>query len=167
MNTTISRWLDAEQLASWRAYLRGSALLQDALHHDVESTAGLSLTEYELLVRLSEAPGSTVRMSVLADDLVHSRSRLTHMVSRLEARGLVERHTCAEDGRGVNCMLTREGRRQLAAAAPTHLAGVRTYFVDVLEPEELEMLGRAMARVAERLAERGGPARAWLAQPPA
>lgn len=165
MNSTVSRWLDADQLASWRAYLRGAALLQDALNRDVEAQAGLALSEYEVLVRLSEAPDSTVRMSALADDLVHSRSRLTHMVSRLEARGLVERRACPEDGRGVNCVLTRLGRRTLAAASPTHLQGVRSYFVDVLEPEELAVVGRVMARIADRLAGRGGVARAaWLTE---
>ncbi len=163
MPTVVERWLDADQLAAWRAYLRGSALLRDALNHDVESESGLSLNEYELLVRLSEATAGTVRMSALAEDLVHSRSRLTHMVGRMEARGLVERRTCASDGRGVNCILTREGRRTLAEAAPGHLQGVRAYLVDVLSPEELEVLGRAMGRVADRLDERGGSARAaWL-----
>lgn len=167
MNATVRRWLTDEQLASWRAYLRGTALLQDALHHDVEAAAGLSLHEYELLVRLAEAPSSTVRMSALADDLVHSRSRLTHMVNRLEGRGLVERRTCPDDGRGINCTLTRQGRRLLAEAAPTHLQGVRAYLVDVVTTDELATLGAAMARVADLLAERGGKARAaWLTTRP-
>lgn len=166
MPSVVERWLDADQLAAWRAFLRGSALLRDALHHDVESGSGLSLNEYELLVRLSEAPGGSVRMSALADDLVHSRSRLTHMVGRMEARGLVERRTCPSDGRGVDCLLTREGRRTLAAAAPGHLRGVREYFVDVLTPEELAVLGDAMARVADRLTDHvGGSRGAWLARP--
>ncbi len=87
-------WLSAEQQAWWRAYLVGAARLTEALGRQLERDSGLSLSEYEVMVRLSEAPGHTLRMAELADSLVHSRSRLTHAVCRMERRGLVERRAC-------------------------------------------------------------------------
>jgi DNA-binding MarR family transcriptional regulator len=103
------RWLTTEQQEHWRAFLVGTARLNDALGRQLEHDSDLSLSEYEVLVRLSEAPDRTLRMSLLADELAHSRSRVTHTVRRLESAGLVRRRACAGDGRGVNCTMTDEG----------------------------------------------------------
>lgn len=170
MPDTQPRWLDLDQQHLWRAYLDGTTRLVEALTRDHESSSVLSLNEYELLVRLSESPDRTARMSVLADGLARSRSRITHTVGRMEARGLVER--CASDGdrRGVNCRMTPEGCRVLVAAAPGHVAAVRRYLVDALTPEQFEALGTAMAAVAEACREGGiepeAPARALPAAHP-
>lgn len=142
------RWLTDEQQRSWRAYLMGSARLTEALTRQLESEAGVSLSEYEILVRLSEAPGRTLRMSELAASLVHSRSRLTHTVSRLERRGLVRRETCLADGRGVNCVMTDTGYALLDSSAPGHVRAVRAHLVDVLSDDQLRALGEAMTLVA-------------------
>ncbi len=142
-----TRWLTSEQQVHWRAYLLGTARLTEALNRQLESEAGLSLSEYEILVRLSEAPERTVRMSELAASLVHSRSRLTHTVSRLERRSLVERRTCVGDGRGVNCTMTDEGFALLEAAAPGHVAAVRENLLDLLTDEQFTVLGEAMAAI--------------------
>ncbi len=142
------RWLTAEQQASWRAFLLGSARLNDALNRQLEADSGVSLSEYEVLVRLSESPERTQRMSELAASLLHSRSRLTHTVSRLERRGLVRRETCRIDGRGVNCVMTDAGAALLREAAPGHVRAVRATLVDVLTDEQLRALGEAMAVIA-------------------
>lgn len=142
------RWLTPEQQVSWRAYLLGAARLTEVLSRELDEDAGLSLSEYEILVRLSEAPDHTARMSELATSLVHSRSRLTHTVSRLEGRGLVERRACSDDGRGVNAAMTGAGYAVLVAAAPGHVSAVRANLVDVLSDEQLRALGEAMALVA-------------------
>ena len=142
------RWLTDEQQRSWRAFLLGSARLTEALTRQLESEAGVSLSEYEILVRLSEVPGRTLRMSELAASLVHSRSRLTHTVSRLERRGLVRRENCLADGRGVNCVMTDEGFTLLDEAAPGHVRAVRANLVDVLDDDQLRALGEAMALIA-------------------
>ncbi len=146
--TAPVRWLTVEQQESWRSYLLGVTRLTEALGRALDEDAGLSLSEYEILVRLSEAPEHTARMSELAASLVHSRSRLTHTVGRLESRGLVERRTCAADGRGVNATMTSEGYALLVRAAPGHVRAVRENLVDVLTDAELRALGDAMARVA-------------------
>jgi len=145
MTDPTPRWLDMDQQRHWRHYLTGSALLLEALTRQLEQEAGLSFSEYEVLVRLSEAEDRTLRMSELADSVVNSRSRLTHTVRRLESRGIVRRETCAEDGRGVNCVLTDEGFALLAAAAPGHVAAVREHLVDRLSAEQFAALGDAMA----------------------
>ncbi len=145
---TEPRWLTDEQQRSWRAYLEGTARFVEALDHAHDAEAPLSLGEYHLMVQLSEAPDHTLRMSELADYLALSRSRLTHTVDRMERRGLVERRPVAGDRRGVNCVMTEAGWDLLVASAPHHVAAVRRFLVDVLEPEEFEVLGRAMAKVA-------------------
>src|SRR5690554_1137151 len=117
---TEVRWLDAGQQVHWRAFLTGSAIVTAALSAQLEAESGMSLSEYEVLVRLSETEDHTLRMSQLADGLVHSRSRLTHTVSRMERRGLVERRACEGDGRGVNCHMTPHGYETLVGAAPGH-----------------------------------------------
>jgi DNA-binding MarR family transcriptional regulator len=146
------RWLTTEQQEHWRAFLVGSARLNDALGRQLERDSGLSLSEYEVLVRLSEAPGHTLRMSLLADELAHSRSRITHTVRRLEASGLVERQACEADGRGVNCTMTEVGYARLAVAAPGHVRAVRAHLVDVLTDDQLRALGEAMGAVRDALA---------------
>ena len=144
-----TRWLSTEQQEHWRAFLVGSARLNDALGRQLERDSGLSLGEYEVLVRLSEAPEHTLRVSLLADELAHSRSRITHTVRRLEAGGLVARQACEADGRGVNCTMTDVGFARLAAAAPGHVRAVRAHLVDVLTDEQLRALGEAMAAVRD------------------
>lgn len=142
------RWLTDDQQRSWRAFLLGSARLNEALTRQLETDSDVSLNEYEILVRLSETDDHTLRMSELAASLVHSRSRLTHTVSRLERRGLVRRENCLADGRGVNCVMTDAGYALLEGAAPGHVRAVRTYLVDLLTDEQLAALGEAMAIVA-------------------
>lgn len=153
---TQVRWLSLDQQEHWRAFLVGSARLNDALGRQLERDSGLSLGEYEVLVRLSEAPGRTLRMSLLADELAHSRSRITHTVRRLEASGLVERQACEADGRGVNCTMTDVGWSRLEQAAPGHVTAVRTHLVDVLTDDQLRGLGEAMAAVRDALSTPGG-----------
>ncbi len=137
-----TRWLDAEEQRVWRAYLEASQLLLRRLAQDLEeSEHDLALPEYELLVRLSEAHEWSLRMSDLADDLVHSRSRLTHAITRLEQRGLVERRACPDDRRGVLAVMTPAGHRALAAAAPLHVTGVREGLFDPLGADDVRGAG--------------------------
>ncbi|NLF03781.1 MAG: MarR family transcriptional regulator [Actinomycetales bacterium] len=152
--TTETRWLDAQQQVHWRAFLTGSAIVTAALSAQLEAEAGMSLSEYEILVRLSESEDHTLRMSQLADGLVHSRSRLTHTVRRMEDRGLVERMACEGDGRGVNCHMTAHGYEALVAAAPGHVEAVRRILVDPLTDVQFAALGEAMAAVSQSFEEK-------------
>jgi len=146
---TQTRWLDADQQRAWRAYLLGAQRLSEALNRQLEDDAGISLSEYEILVRLSETEGRTMRMSELAAQIMHSRSRVTHTVARMERRGLVRREACSDDRRGVNCVMTDEGWDLLVRTAPGHVEAVRRNLVDLLAPEDFAALGRIMATVAD------------------
>lgn len=144
-----TRWLSAEQQRIWRAYLLGNARLHDRLEKDLRAY-GVSLSEYEILVQLSEAPDRTQRMAELANGVHQSRSRLTHTISRMERAGYVSRFTCASDKRGVYARLTDKGYARLVEAAPAHVTGVREAFVDVASPEDFEALGRVFKAVVDR-----------------
>lgn len=135
-------WLDSEEQRAWRNYLRAVATVSEGLNHDLVENAGISLNEYEVLSRLSEAPNHTMRMSVLAEGLVHSRSRLTHTVRRLENEGLVARTANEDDRRGVNCTLTPAGMDFLVKIAPVHVKSVRKRLVDRLGHEKMLAFGQ-------------------------
>jgi DNA-binding MarR family transcriptional regulator len=107
--------------------------------------------EYEILVRLSESEGRSLRMAQLADSLAHSRSRVTHTVGRLEKAGLVTRNKSPDDGRGVVCNLTDRGFELLARMAPHHVDGVRSNLVDLVSADDFDALGRVMNAVADHL----------------
>ena len=149
--TRPARWLDSDQQASWRAFLSGTTRLFERLEGDLREQCGLSLPEYEILVRLSDAPARRLRMAELAESLAHSRSRVTHTVARLERHGAVTRTACPTDGRGVVAELSDEGWELLVAAAPVHVAGVRAYLVDLADPDDFAAVGRVFAAAADRL----------------
>ena len=129
----------------------GMTLLVDRLDDDLRRSFGLSMTEYEILVRLSEAPDRRLRMAQLADALAHSRSRVTHTVARLEKADLVKRSATPEDGRGIVCAMTEQGWDLLVRMAPTHVNGVRDHLVDLVSPDDFAALGRVMDTVADHL----------------
>lgn len=130
----------------WRSYLLAKTSIDDYMCAALAEFS-LSLDEYELLVRLSEAPEHALRMGELAQSMRHSRSRLTHTISRLEMRKLVYREPCPSDGRGVQAVLTDAGFELLRRAAPAHVDSVREIFVDAVSPEDFEAIGRAMTAV--------------------
>lgn len=147
----MTDWLDADQQAHWRAWLAASILLHDRLSREMQAQHGLTMADYEILVRLSEEPDRRIRMSDLADRTLSSRSRLSHQIDRMEKSGLVMREHCTEDRRGAWAVLTEHGWQVLVAAAPDHVRSVREHLVDVLSPTEFRALGKACAKVADRL----------------
>lgn len=152
--TDRPRWLGAREQRAWRAYLRGSRLLEAALDRDLQCH-GLQLSEYEIMSMLSEAPGRRLRMSSLADLVVQSRSRLTHTAARLERRGWVRRESCLEDRRGVELVLTDVGWDAVQQVARVHVESVRRHLVDTMTPEMFAALGQAMEAIARGLREGG------------
>ena len=143
------RWLDADQQRDWRAFLAGVTRINEYLEAALRPF-GLDLAEYEILVQLSEAEHRTLRMSDLAHGARQSRSRLTHAVARMEAKGLVNRRTCPSDRRGVLATLTEAGWNLIVAAAPAHVESVREVLVDHVSCDDFAALGRLMRAVVER-----------------
>ncbi|HEY0638166.1 MAG TPA: MarR family transcriptional regulator [Pseudonocardiaceae bacterium] len=138
-------------MRAWRGYIVGSALLEYRLNRELQEEHGISLADYEILVRLSEQPGMRMRMTQLATDVASSKSRVSHQVGRLENDQLVRREECPNDGRGVFAILTDKGYEVLRTAAPTHLRGVREHLVDHLTPEQQTALAAVFWGIAERL----------------
>lgn len=147
----MTRWLSGDEQRSWRAWLSATILLHDRLSRDMQAEHGLTMADYEILVRLSEVDDRRMRMSELAEVTLSSRSRLSHQVDRMERAGLVERQSCEQDRRGAFAVLTDQGWDTLVAAAPDHVESVRRHLVDQLSAEEFAALGAACQRVADRL----------------
>jgi DNA-binding MarR family transcriptional regulator len=147
----MTRWLSEQEQELWRGWIAASMLLPNRLSRDLQERHGLTGTDYQILVELSEAPERRMRMSALADSTQLSRSRLSHQVDRMTRAGLVERQECVADGRGTFAALTEQGWDTIVRAAPDHVESVRQHLVDVLTPEEFEAFGRACIKVAEHL----------------
>ncbi|MET8231251.1 MarR family transcriptional regulator [Micromonospora sp. NPDC005298] len=147
----MTRWLNPDEQRTWRAYLTASRALMDTLDRELQRDAGMPHAYYEILVRLSEAPGRQLRMSDLAEAAGSSRSRLSHAVARLEAAGWVRREECPTDRRGQIAVLTDDGFATLAAAAPGHVEGVRRHLFDALSPAQVDQLRRISETLAEHL----------------
>jgi DNA-binding MarR family transcriptional regulator len=149
-----TNWLDADQQQAWRSYIIGTTRLLERLDRELREAHGLSLPEYEVLVRLSEADNRSLRMAELASSMSHSRSRTTHTIARMEAAGLVERFTCDQDGRGRWATLSDKGWKVLVEAAHTHVRGVREHLIDQLSATQFATLGDAFDQIGAHLAAR-------------
>lgn len=133
-------WLDDEEMDAWIQVAILLSRLPHALDAQLIRDAALTHFEYEVLASLSEAHDRTLRMSTLAGLANGSLSRLSHVVTRLEKRGWVQRHPCPEDGRFTNAVLTDEGWEKVVATAPGYAANVRALVVDRLTRAQLRQL---------------------------
>lgn len=149
------QWLTAQQRAAWLAMSAMMIKLPVALDQQLQRDHSLSLFEYMVLAMLSEAPDRTLRMNDLAALTSSSPSRLSHVATRLENAGYLERRRCNGRGRSTNAVLTRAGHDAVVEAAPGHVAEVRERFIDALSPDQLTTLIEIAARVRQRLDPEG------------
>jgi DNA-binding MarR family transcriptional regulator len=149
MQTSRQPTLTDQETAAWAGFLRAHASLVRELDRELEAAHGLPLHQYEVLLVLARADGGRARMSELADRVLLSQSGLTRLVDRLERAGLVVRERCDQDRRGLYARITDEGERRFAEARATHLAGVRTRFLDRFSPAELDGLAGAWERIRD------------------
>lgn len=154
---TQPRWLDEGEARAWRGYAQMHRRLDRVLGQLLMRDSGLSAADYALLVPLSEAPGQLLRARDLARGVDWEKSRLSHHLTRMQRRGLVERRGCETDARGAFIALTRVGRRAIEEAAPQHVDAVRENFIDLLTREELATLSEIAERVLERLEQVDAP----------
>ncbi len=148
---TETRWLDPREQHAWRSYLDMNARLTARLHRQLQDDAGLSLSDFDVLVQLTDQPDPRVRIGELAESLQWEKSRLSHHLARMQRRGLVTREDCADDARGAYIVLTDEGRAAIERAAPAHVETVRQLLFDHLTGEEVDTLAAIADRVLERL----------------
>lgn len=144
-------WLTSEQLAAWVRFIGVVELLPGVLDSQLRRDAQLTHFDYYVLSQLSEAPQHTLRMTALASRTTATLARLSHVVQRLEARGMVERFPCPDDRRATNARLTPAGLRKVEESAPGHVNTVREYVVDVLSPEQLGQLAVISDALLRRL----------------
>ena len=156
------RWLTAEQRLAWLDMVRLLTRLPATLDAQLERDAGLSFFEYHVLSMLSEVPGRALRLSRLAQLTSSSLSRLSNVVKRLEARGLLRREPDPDDGRASQAVLTDAGLAAVELAAPGHVATVRELIVDALGADQLDQLHAAHERILERLDPASTTRPEWL-----
>lgn len=158
-----ARWLDDEELDAWARFIAVVELLPGVLDSQLRRDCDLSHFEYLVLAMLSEADGRVLRMTALAARTNATLARLSHVVSRLEARGLIERSTCPRDGRATNARLTDAGWDAVVGAAPGHVETVRGAVLDALTRRQVRQLGEISGAILARLDPEGrmaGPRRA-------
>ena len=150
-----TEWLDDAERAAWLRFVAVVELLPGVLDAQLRSSAGLTHFEYFVLAMLSEAPERTLRMTSLASRTNATLPRLSHVVRRLEDRGLVERFPCPEDGRATNARLTAGGWDAVVAAAPGHVSTVRRNVFDPLTREQVAQLRDISDALLTRLDPKG------------
>jgi DNA-binding MarR family transcriptional regulator len=144
-------WLSETELAAWKKFIAVVELLPGVLDTQLQRDAELTHFEYFTLAILSEAPERTLRMTVLAGITNATLPRLSHVVSRLERRGFVQRSPCLEDRRATNASLTECGWTKVRETAPGHVSTVRESVIDPLTARDVEDLDRIMTSLLTRL----------------
>ncbi len=144
--------ISPEELAVWRGLQRAQVTIMRRIEGELLDRHDLPLASFEVLEQLANAPRHRLRMNDLADRVLLSRSGLTRLVDRLEREGLVERHACASDARGLFAVLTAAGQRRLAGATPTYHRCIRECFLDRIGADELRQVAATASRLAGELA---------------
>ena len=146
-----ARWLNDQEARAWRGFQALSDQLSALLQQRLSRHTGLSLSDYAVLVHLSESGTDRMRAYELGAALRWEKSRLSHHLRRMESRGLIERRTGTRDGRGLDVVLTPEGRKAIEEAAPFHVEDVRSLLIDQLTPQQLEALAEICEKVLAAL----------------
>jgi DNA-binding MarR family transcriptional regulator len=144
-------WLVGDEVDAWLLLIGVIIRLPAALDAQLQRDAGFSHFEYTVMIHLSNAPDHALRMSRLAALCHSSLSRLSHVVSRLERRGWLQRTPCPDDGRVTVATLTDDGFGALAAAAPGHVEAVREFVIDALDAGQLRELTEICNTILRRL----------------
>lgn len=147
------RWLAEAEQRMWRGYLDSTRLLLRALDRQLIAESAITLSDYEVLVLLSEAPDRRMRMSQLADAMIATRSGVTRAANRLAGAGWLRRVECDEDKRGWYAELTDAGLAKLQEVSPGHVKAVRRNVFDLLSQRDVDLFAHAYAQIRANLLE--------------
>jgi DNA-binding MarR family transcriptional regulator len=147
------RWLSEDEQRAWRAWLDAHAGLSARLNRELQATSGLSLSDYDVLVHLTDVPEGRLRAFELGQGLEWEKSRVSRQVGRMAERGLVAREASPEDGRGAYVTITAAGRQAIEQAAPAHVDLVRRLVFDGLSAAQVRTLATVALSVLTRLDE--------------
>jgi DNA-binding MarR family transcriptional regulator len=150
MEETV-QWLTPEEQGAWRGFVRLHERLAGRLGRLLQTESNLSAADFAVLVNLTDVPEGRQRYQDLSRTLEWEKSRMSHHIARMAGRGLVVREECPEDGRGAFVVITPAGRAAIEAAAPLHVAAVRSLFLDHVTPAELRTLAQISERVVAQL----------------
>ena len=150
-------WLDPREDRAWRAFMHARHQLNAHLNQQLLQDSGLSEADYEILAVLSEHPAGQMPAQELGAVVHWEKSRLSHQVQRMQARGLVVREPNPADGRSAIVCLLPAGRRAIEDAAPKHVHNVRRHFMDLFTPAELDTFAGLNERVLHHLTEESFP----------
>jgi DNA-binding MarR family transcriptional regulator len=142
---------EVEEWELWRAFLTSHARVSRTIDAQLQRDSGLAESEYATITAILESPERHLRVGQIADALGWEKSRASHLISRMERRGLVKREICAEDGRAMEIAVTSEGRKRQVGAIRGHVAEVRRVFLEQIEPDERAVVTRALTRVLANL----------------
>lgn len=144
-------WLDEREERAWRALQFMQMRLEAALARELAADSGLSYPDYLVLVALTDHPEGRLRLFQLGEILGWEKSRLSHHVTRMAGRGLVNKERCDSDRRGSFVAVTEQGRTEIESAAPGHLRTVRELFIDRLTPGQLDAIATAAETILSHL----------------
>jgi DNA-binding MarR family transcriptional regulator len=147
--------LSKQGLEAWKGLLLAHATLVEQIDREMAKANLLPLDWYDALLALEDAPGQKLKMSELADQVLLSKSGLTRLVDRLEAKGYIRREACRADRRVAYAVLTPEGLRAREQSWPTYRAAIQEHFASHLSEEEAKVIGDALARFMGRYRQRG------------
>lgn len=150
-------WLDEREERAWRALQFMQMRLEGALARQLAADSGLSYPDYLVLIALTDSADGRLRLFELAEVLGWEKSRLSHHIARMASRDLVRKERCETDRRGAFVAVTATGRREIAAAAPGHVAAVRHLFVDRLSAAQLDVIAEAAEAVLAAFEDPPGP----------
>lgn len=149
--------LSERQAAAWASYQRMRVRLTERLNRELVRKTGLSEADFEILCALTQTPEESVRALALRCGLEWEKSRLSHQLRRMEARGFITREECPEDNRGSVIRVTDTGRKLAAEARIHYEQAVRRYVTDILTAEQMEALGTIAEVVLKHLEEPHNP----------
>lgn len=143
--------MNPQERELWRVFYVMRRQLELTLERRLQSDAGISAADYEVLIALHGDPTGRLRAGRIGDLIGWEKSRVSHQITRMEHRGLVKREECGDDARGVWVALTAEGRNAVQSTMPDRMAAIREYFFDVLSEEEKSVLMGISTRVLDKI----------------
>ena len=148
---TDTVWLSDREQRAWRRFVAMQGSLRAKIGQQLQRESGLSAADYEVLVNLSESPTGRMRAFELGQTTRWEKSRISHHLTRMARRGLVERQVSVGDARYADVVITDAGRAAIEDAAPRHVAHVRAWFIDALTPAQLESFTDACDAILSKL----------------
>lgn len=151
MSANETRWLSENEQELWQIIREFLWQFPSAMDRQLTQDSNMQTGEYSVLAAISECPGSSYRPADIAEALRWDRSRLSHLLRRMESKGLISRHSDENDRRGQQIQLTDLGWQTVKEAAPSHVTFVREMLFDSLNPEESDALRSALPKILDAL----------------